>query len=101
MVEAFTIELRLPDKQIGPAIVKGAWASWRANTFGTNGLAPGGALPNEVSRMEEALSWPGTILANGHAGRGQDAARMGFLPGVRQAAAPHAAQARMVAINIL
>ena len=35
-------------------------ASWRASTSG-------GALPYEVSRMEEALSWPGTILANEHA----------------------------------
>jgi hypothetical protein len=26
MAEAFTIERRLPDKRIGPAIVKGAWA---------------------------------------------------------------------------
>ena len=27
----------------------------------------GGALPYEVSRMEEALTWPGTVLANRHA----------------------------------
>ena len=26
MVEAFTIERRIPDKRVGPAIVKGAWA---------------------------------------------------------------------------
>ena len=52
MVEAFTIERRIPDKRVGPAIVKGAWASidttdsfatgsiranWRASTYGTSG----------------------------------------------------------------
>ena len=26
MVEAFTIERRIPDKRVGPAIVKGAWS---------------------------------------------------------------------------
>ena len=31
----------------------------------------GGALPHEVSRMEEALSWPGQVLANGHATEGK------------------------------
>ena len=32
---------------------------------------PAGALPYEVSRMEEALSWPGLVLANGHAAEGK------------------------------
>ena len=31
----------------------------------------GGALPYEVSRMEEALSWPGQVLSNGHAAEGK------------------------------
>ena len=26
MIEAFTIERRIPDRRVGPAIVKGAWA---------------------------------------------------------------------------
>ncbi len=82
MVEAFTIERRIPDKRVGPAIVKGAWA----NIATTDSFADrvhqgelarehvwdkwaraGGALPYEVSRMEEALTWPGTVLANRHA----------------------------------
>ena len=115
MVEAFTIERRLPDKRVGPAIVKSAWTKIAttdsfAERVHQGELArehvwdkwarAGGALPYEVSRMEEALSWPGTVLAT-DTQRGQDVARMGVLRGVRPAAAPNAAQARMVAINIL
>ena len=77
MVEAFTIERRIPDKRVGPAIVKGAWATIdttdsfsdrvyqgelaRENVWEAWARA-GGALPHEVSRMEEALSWPGQVL---------------------------------------
>ena len=86
MVEAFTIERRIPDKRVGPAIVKGAWAKIAttdsfADRVHQGELArehvwdkwarSGGALPYEVSRMEEALSWPGTVLANGHAAEGK------------------------------
>ncbi len=86
MVEAFTIERRIPDKRVGPAIVKGAWATIdttdtfadrvyqgelaRENVWDKWARA-GGALPYEVSRMEEALSWPGQVLANGHAVEGK------------------------------
>ena len=28
-------------------------------------------MPHEVSRMEEALGWPGQVLANGHAIEGR------------------------------
>ena len=79
MVEAFTIERRIPDKRVGPAIVKDAWAKIAttdsfADRVHQGELArehvwdkwarAGGALSYEVSRMEEALSWPGTVLAN-------------------------------------
>ena len=86
MVEAFTIERRIPDKRVGPAIVKGAWATIdttdsfsdrvyqgelaRENVWEAWARA-GGALPHEVSRMEEALSWPGQVLSNGHATEGK------------------------------
>ena len=78
MAEAFTIERRIPDKRVGPAIVKGAWAQIAttdsfADRVYQGELArervwdkwarAGGALPYEVSRMEEALSWPGQVLA--------------------------------------
>ena len=86
MVEAFTIERRIPDKRVGPAIVKGAWARIAttdtfAEAVGQGELArenvwdrwarAGGALPYGVSRMEEALSWPGQVLSNGHAAEGK------------------------------
>ena len=86
MVEAFTIERRIPDKRVGPAIVKGAWATIdTTDTFADSvyqgelarenvwdkWARAGGALPYEVSRMEEALSWPGQVLANGHAVEGK------------------------------
>ena len=85
MVEAFTIERRIPDKRVGPAMVRNTWKLDTTDTFaervGQGELArenvweawarAGGALPHEVSRMEEALSWPGTILANGHATEGK------------------------------
>ena len=86
MVEAFTIERRIPDKRVGPAIVKGAWAQIdttdtfadrvyqgelaRENVWEAWARA-GGALPHEVSRMEEALCWPGQVLSNGHATEGK------------------------------
>ena len=86
MVEAFTIERRIPDKRVGPAIVKSAWAKIdttdtfadrvhqgelaRENVWEAWARA-GGALPYEVSRMEEALSWPGQVLSNGHAAEGK------------------------------
>ena len=76
----------IPDKRVGPAIVKGAWATIdttdsfsdrvyqgelaRENVWEAWARA-GGALPHEVSRMEEALSWPGQVLSNGHGDRGQ------------------------------
>ena len=73
MVEAFTIERRIPDKRVGPAIVKSAWTKipttdtfaervdqgelarenvWQAWT------RAGGALPYELSRMEKRCSGP-------------------------------------------
>ena len=82
MVEAFTIERRIPDKRVGPAIVKGAWTKiTTTDTFAERvdqgelarenvwekWARAGGALPYEVSRMEEALTWPGVVLSNGHA----------------------------------
>ena len=86
MIEAFTIERRIPDRRVGPAIVKGAWAKIDttdsfADRVYQGELArehvwdkwarAGGALPHEVSRMEEALSWPGQVLSNGHATEGK------------------------------
>ena len=70
MVEAFTIERRIPDKRVGPAMVRNTWKLDTTDTFaervGQGELArenvweawarAGGALPHEVSRMEEALS---------------------------------------------
>ena len=80
LVEGFTIERRMPDRRIGPAIVKGAWlAIPTTDSFSdkvAQGEAPrqeiweawaraGGCTAAQVSRMEEALAWPGAILANG------------------------------------
>ena len=68
MVEAFTIERRIPDKRVGPAIVKGAWAQIAtADSFADRvhqgelarehvwdkWARAGGGLPYEVSRMED------------------------------------------------
>ena len=77
MVEAFLVEKRLPDKRVGPAMVRNTWKLDTTDTFaervGQGELArenvweawarAGGALPHEVSRMEEALSWPGTVVS--------------------------------------
>ena len=79
MVEAFTIERRIPDKRVGPAMLRNTWKVDTTDTFAElvgQGEAPreavwekwaraGGATSAEVSRMEEALGWPGAILANG------------------------------------
>ena len=94
MVEAFTIERRIPDKRVGPAIVKGAWAKIAttdsfADRVHQGELArehvwdkwarSGGALPYEVS-------WHGrgAILAGDGSGerprcRGQGGAGLGVL----------------------
>jgi len=86
LIEAFTIERRIPDKRVGPAIVKGAWASIPTTDSFAERVDQGelarehvwnewarasGALPYEVSRMEEALSWPGQVLSNGYAVEGK------------------------------
>ena len=80
LVEGFRIERRLPDKRIGPGIVKGAWAQHphrrqlcRSRCQGESPrqeiweawARAGGCTAAQVSRMEEALAWPGAILANG------------------------------------
>ena len=79
LAEAFTIERRIPDKRVGPALLRNTWKVTTVDTFPelvAQGEAPreavwekwaraGGATSVEVSRMEEALSWPGAILANG------------------------------------
>jgi hypothetical protein len=86
LIEAFTIERRIPDKRVGPALVRSHWASIHttdsfAERVGQGELArenvweawarAGGALPYEVSRMEEALRWPAVVLSNGHAAEGK------------------------------
>ena len=79
MVEAFTIERRIPDKRVGPAMLRNTWKVATLDSFAdvvAQGEAPreavwekwareGGAASVEISRMEEALGWPGAILANG------------------------------------
>ena len=88
MVEAFTIERRIPDKRVGPGhrqrrvgedrhhrqlcrrvshqgelAREHVWDKW---------ARAGGALPYEVSRMEEALILAGRrFSANGHAAEGK------------------------------
>lgn len=86
LVEAFVIERRIPDKRIGPALVRSHWASIATTDSFADRVHQGelarqhvwqawarasGALPYEVSRMEEALSWPGLVLSNGHAAEGR------------------------------
>ena len=113
MVEAFTIERRIPDKRVGPA---GAWAKIattdsfsdrvyqgelaRENVWEAWARA-GGALPYEVSRMEEALSWPGQVLSNGHATEGKVLLAWAVLRGLRQATEQDDAPARLVALYVL
>lgn len=73
------VERRMPDRRVGPTIVKSAWhAIPTTDSFAdkvAQGEAPrqeiweawaraGGCTAAQVSRMEEALSWPGAILAN-------------------------------------
>jgi hypothetical protein len=79
LVEAFMIERRIPDRRIGPAMLRNTWKLDTTDTFAdrvAQGEAPraevfekwareGGASSVEVSRMEEALGWPGAILVNG------------------------------------
>ena len=82
--EAFEIERRIPGGRVGPAAIGSSWPGtvdsfsdrvaqgetaradvWRA------WARSGGATPQEVTRMEEALAWPGAILANGRAFEGR------------------------------
>ena len=79
LVEAFTIERRIPDKRVGPAMLRNTWRIDTTDAFAdrvAQGEAPrevvwekwaraGGATLVEISRMEEALGWPGAILVNG------------------------------------
>jgi len=82
IVEAFLVERRLPSRKIGPALVRSHWASMTvvdsfSDKVHQGELArehvwdkwarAGGALPYEVSRMDEALRWPALVLSNGHA----------------------------------
>jgi len=92
LVEAFSVEKRLPDKRVGPAMVRNTWRLATVDTFaevvdqGEQARAhvweqwarAGGALPYEISRMEEALSWPGLVLSNGHAVEGRVLLAWGF-----------------------
>jgi len=92
LVEAFSVEKRLPDKRVGPAMVRNTWRLDTVDTFaevvdqGEQARAhvweqwarAGGALPYEISRMEEALSWPGLVLSNGHAVEGRILLAWGF-----------------------
>ena len=74
MVEAFTIERSIPDKRVGPAIVKGAWAqidttdsfatgsiraNWRAKTFGKVGACWRRIAPRSEPHGG-STTWPGT-----------------------------------------
>ena len=85
MVEAFTIERGFPtsasarqsSKARGPGSPPptpsrklSGKASGPRERLGQMGPRRG-ALPYEVSRMEEALSWPGLVLGNGHAAEGK------------------------------
>ena len=115
MIEAFTIEKRIPDKKIGPAIVRGAWQNIpTTDTFAERvdqgelarehvweqWARAGGALPYEISRMEEALSWPGLVLSNGYAVEGRVLLAWGFCVAMAPGAGAHA-QARLVALVVL
>ena len=105
LVEAFAVEKRLPDKKVGPAMVRNTWKIATIDTFADvvdQGELPasivwekwaraGGALPYEISRMEEALGWPGLVLSNGHGVEGRVLLAWGYCVGygrsVRSAAA--------------
>ena len=92
MIEAFVIERRIPDKRVGPAMVRNTWKIDTIDEFservGQGEIArenvwekwarAGGATAREVSRMEEALSWPGLVLSNGHAVEGKVLLAWGF-----------------------
>ena len=88
LVQAFKIEQRLSDRRIGPAIIQSAWGVIPLSDSLADNVAPdevpdrdgweswareaSGATGAEVSRMIEALNWPGAILAvHGGAGRTQ------------------------------
>jgi hypothetical protein len=70
LIEAFVIERRMPDKRVGPALVRSHWVSIATVDSFADRMAQGeiarenvldawarvgGVLPFEISRMEEAL----------------------------------------------
>src|SRR5262245_48799808 len=79
LIEAFTIERRIPDRRVGPAMLRSYWPAGVVDSFADKvhqgelaredvwrkWARAGGATAHEVSRMEEALSWPGSVWANG------------------------------------
>ena len=88
LVQAFKIEQRLSDRRISPAIIQSAWGVIPLSDRLADNVAPdevpgrdgweswareaSGATAGEVSRMIEALNWPGAILAvHGGPGRAQ------------------------------
>ena len=88
LVDALTIERKIPDKRVGVAVIKAAWKLDPVDGFAGGepcGEAPGrqvwhewarlaGATATAISRLEEALSWLGQI-AVGRAHRA-DAVRL-------------------------
>ena len=118
LVEAFMIERRIPDRRIGPAMLRNTWKLDTTDTFAdrvAQGEAPreavlekwareGGASSVEVSRMEEALGWPGAILANGgdrHAVEARCLLAWAFHAARGRVVGPVDAAARLVAVHVL
>ena len=119
LVQAFKIELRLNDKRIGPAIIQSAWGVIPLSDRLADNVAPdevpgrdgweswareaSGATAGEVSRMIEALNWPGAIFARPRrprAGSGAAPSRVGILRGQRAQRRRAAALARLVACDV-
>jgi hypothetical protein len=85
LVEAFEVERRIPDRRVGPALMHDTWRLTTTASFSDrvnqgelarehvwdSWSRAAGARPFEVSRMDEALSWPSAILANGRAVEGR------------------------------
>jgi hypothetical protein len=85
LVEAFEIERRIPGGRVGPAVIRSSWPTNTRDSFSDRvhqgktvreevwraWARAGGATPQEVTRMEQALAWPGSILANGRAFEGR------------------------------
>ena len=94
LAEAFEIERRIPGGRVGPAVIRSSWRIDTVDSFSDRvhqgelareevwrtWARAGGATPQEVTRMEEAMSWPGSMLGAGPFGL-RDCGMSGVLRG--------------------